>query len=322
MPRADPSSSRSEKTVRLHERLRQGPPVVLDGAGGTALEDQGVDTSGPLWSAEALGSEYPRVVGLHAAYAQAGAEVHTAVTFRTHPGLFEQDGGREAWRSTLEAGIQAVVEGVKQAGVARDSVWIAGSMAPVGESYAPEKVPSDAVMEKEHGAQADGLAAAGADLLLVETMVTVREARIAVEAARKTGLPVWVGFVVGPDTRILSGEPLEEAVKAAVQAGAHGVLINCSSLENTLPAVRVLQEVSPVPWGAYANGSTGDPASGWGERVGVDRYQSAVEDWLQAGAKVVGSCCATGPEHTWGIAQAVRRHAKVGTGEGKRVRAK
>lgn len=282
---------------RFSKRLAHGPPLLLDGATGTALEDEGCDTSGPLWSAEVLQENPGAVARLHGAYAEAGAEVHTAVTFRTHPGLFEGRGGERAWRSTLHAGVRAVEQGIERAGVDRDSVWVAGSLAPVGESYAPGRVPIDSVLEREHGAQARGLADAGVDLILVETMVLLREAVIATRAGVATGLPVAVAFVVGPGAKLLSGESLAEAVQAIRDAGAQMVLVNCSSLDNSDQAVEVLAD-QEVPWGVYANGSTGDPVRGWGPRVSPEAYAEAARRWIEAGARLVGSCCATGPGHT------------------------
>lgn len=289
-------SSRSHAD-RLRARLADGPPLLLDGATGTALEDEGFDTSGPLWSAEVLRSASDSVARLHEAYARAGAEVHTAVTFRTHPGLFEGRGGQADWAAMLQAGVDAVQEGLKRAGVARESVWVAGSLAPVGRSYAPEKAPSHEVLEREHGLQAEGLLRAGVDLVLVETMVLVREAVIATKAGQARGLPVCVAFVVGPGARLLSGEPLQEAIAQVRRVGAQAVLVNCASIEYVEQALPVLAE-SGGPWGVYANGSSGDPETGWGARRSPRQYGEAASRWLSEGARIVGSCCATGPDHT------------------------
>jgi homocysteine S-methyltransferase len=278
--------------------------VVLDGAGGTELHRRGVDISGALWSAEALRSDRSKVVGLHADYAWAGAEVHTAVTFRTHPGLFVDAGGERAWRETLRASVEAVEEGIQQAGVDRDSVWVAGSLAPVGDCYTPGDVPEASVLEAEHQKQAQGLLEAGVDLVLVETMLMLREAKVAARAAKETGLPVLLSFVVGGEGRLLSGEPLQEAVALAEKEGVDAVLVNCASIENTDAAVEIFMD-SPMPWGVYANGSRGQPESGWGETVDLQVYLRSVSDWLDRGARVMGSCCATGSGHTKGIRRLV-----------------
>lgn len=291
------NETQAAHTQRLRARLKNGPPLVLDGAGGTALEDQGIDTSGPLWSAHALQTHRPRVVDLHAAYAKAGAQVHTTISFRTHPGLFTGQDGEEAWRATLHSAVDAVEAGLVQADANRQEHWIAGSMAPVGESYQVKGIPDDHVLENEHNAQALGLQEAGVDLLLVETMVVVREARIAVQAAHRTGLPVWVSFVVGDDGRLLSGEPLEAAVEAVQDDGADAVLINCASPHNTTRSVPVLRDAARVPWGAYANASPGGPAQGWGERVGPETYARHAKEWIEQGARIIGSCCGSDPRY-------------------------
>lgn len=279
----------------MRSRLRSGPPLLIDGPTGTEIERRGVDTSSPIWSAAAV-LHHPDVVrAVHEAYAAAGADVHTAVTFRADRAAFVRAGlDDDAWRDTVRDAVHIVRDVVEAHGG-----WVAGSMAPVGDCYAPDEVPADRVLARSHGDQARLLAKAGVDLVLVETMNTVREAVLATRAVVDAGLVPWTSFVVGPDARLLSGEPLGAALDAVVSAGAEAVLVNCSSLPATHDAVPVLND-SGVPWGAYANGSLSDPRKGWtsGMEVTDDAFVSAAEAWLAAGARLVGSCCGTTPETT------------------------
>lgn len=286
----------------LRARLGEPRPILLDGPTGTELQRRGVDTDTPLWSATAL-RRHPEVLeAIHHDYAAAGAELHTANTFRTNPstlraaGLAEKD-APDMVRIAVDTARRAIRRADEA--MARPA-WVLGSLAPVADCYRPDAVPDQEQVEAEHAVHARLIAEAGADGLLVETMNTLREARAAVRAARGTGLPVLASFVVGADARLLSGEALAEAVADVVVEGAEVVLVNCASLGNTGRAVEVLAGKATVPFGAYANVGTADPASGWetGRDVRIPEYAAAAAAWRAAGARIIGSCCGTTPAYT------------------------
>lgn len=280
---------------KIETRLARGPPLLLDGPTGTELERAGIDTSGPLWSTRAVREQPEALRAVHDTYVSAGADILTAVTFRGHRGAFAEAGlARDDWADTLQ-------DAVRLARLAADAgprpVWVAASQAPVADCYDPAAVPDKAILHTAHTEQAEVLAAARPDLILVETMNTAREAEIAVEAAAATGLPVWVSFIVSPGGRVISGEPLDEALGAVV-SHVEAVLVNCASLAAVADAVPALQE-SGKPWGAYANGSARGPGEGWGGAdVPPEVYAQAAGGWLAARARVIGSCCGTRSDHT------------------------
>jgi len=180
----------------FNERLAEGAPLLLDGATGTELEKRGVDTSSPIWSAIAL-KKFPQLVeDIHFEYVQAGAEIITANTFRTHQrSLAKVALGHEAMSLSKKA-----IELVRRAIDRSDkNIFIAGSIAPLEDCYSPELVPSDEELFLEHSLRAENVAISNADLLLSETMNTIREAVAAASAASQTGLPFGVSFVCGDD---------------------------------------------------------------------------------------------------------------------------
>src|SRR5690606_8342510 len=95
--------------------------------------------------------------------------------------------------------------------------FVAGSMAPLEDCYSPELTPSEQELASEHGQMAEALARAGADFVLIETQITVREARIAADAVHNTGLPFGVSLVANRDGKLLSGETLADAFQAVVE---------------------------------------------------------------------------------------------------------
>lgn len=275
--------------------------TILDGPLGTELARRGVPTPAPGWSACAL-TDAPQVVAdIHRAYAAAGAQVHTANTFRTQRRHFPQD-----WQARLQSAVF----------LARQSVpsthKVAGSLAPLEDCYSPWLSPSDPRPEQRELAQA--LAAAQVDLILVETFPHVGEALSAVEEAVDTGLSTWVSFTPGPDGSLLDPTEVCAAATQAVDRGARAVLVNC------LPAVTARRWLVPlldlgldVPVGIYANAGRAADGLGWGAHPveAAERYADLAEGWVDAGATLIGSCCGTGPE----TIAALARRLKGGSSE-------
>ncbi len=298
--------------------LSSGGVLVLDGALGTELQRRGVDTRLPLWSARALLSAPQVVRAIHGEYLEAGADVLTTNTFRTHRRSLAQGGLGQRARELTERAVQLAQEAVARHG---RPAFVAGSIAPLEDCYSPRLVPSEPELEAEHGELAQHLAAAGCDLLLVETMNTAREAAAAAGAASATGLPVCVSFVVGAggrapgqrgqvdgEIRLLSGESLAEAV-SAVQALAPAVLmVNCVPLADMDRALEALRAAWPGRTGLYANVGRPDPLLGWelSGDVQPTAYAAHVRGWRQRQACLLGGCCGTRPAHIAALAASLR----------------
>lgn len=252
---------------------------MLDGALGTELEAAGLDTAGTDWSARPLRSAATcgAIAALHHAYADAGATVHTAATFRTTARAYG-----DGWHEALDRAV----------GLAREAVpaghRVAGSLAPCEDCWHPERSPPTAAAE--HRATAAALARAGVDLILCETFTPGNEARAAIDAALGTGLPVWVSFTSGPHDALSSPAAVASAARAAAQAGAERVLLNCVPADRCARYLDALA-ASGRPFGVYANGGLG-PA-----RLRPEVYAARALEWVAAGATAVGGCCGAGPAH-------------------------
>ena len=290
--------------MTILKRLTEPRPVLLDGATGTELDRRAVSTALPLWSARAL-LEAPAVLQqIHADYVRAGAEVLTANTFRTHRRSLAAAGlGDRAEALTHQA--VAVARAAAQMARPSRPVYVAGSMSPLEDCYSPELVPPQAECEAEHGAMARQLAAAGADLILVETMNTIREAVAATRAARATGLPVLTSLVCRSDHALFSGESVTAAVQAIAPLGVAGLLINCTPAKaigvpfaELRAAVRG-QTAPLLVTGLYANIGHTNAITGWTNTSDISplEYTRLATGWLKLGAKVLGGCCGTTPAH-------------------------
>ncbi len=301
----------------VQECLSRGEAVVLDGGVGSELVRRGV-----RWRQQGLRTDLDAVEQVHADYIAAGADVIRTNTFqlshRTYLNVFQN---REHMRHIGAPGLeQQAVElwrrAVRAAQAARKKsgrrVAIAGVLSPLEHCFRPDRAPSYEEALPEHREKAAVLAEEGVDLLLLESMNTVAEARAALEAARATGKPVWASFVLGPELEILSGEKLEEGAAAMESAGAEAVLVNCAPPADLAAAVPRLAQACGKPAGAFAHIGRFDPPS-WKfefhpqfantEQCSPEAYARFALGWRDAGARILGGCCGTTPEHIRALAQ-------------------
>lgn len=261
--------------------------TLLDGPLGTELNRRGVETPEPLWSAVAIETHPEWIAAIHRDYAVAGATVHTANTFRTR----RRTAGRR-WNALTRQAID----------IARRSVSpehrIAGSLAPLEDCYRPDLSPADS--EPEHREMADALAAAGCDLILCETFPHPEEALTAARSAVRTGLPTWLSLTAGPYGTLMTPQTLAETACRAVDLGVTAVLVNCTAADMLWRWIDALAATNVgVPFGGYANAGDAADRLGWGneDASAAGRYLRFAEDWVASGARLVGGCCGTGPEH-------------------------
>lgn len=307
------NQTRARPYAALRERLARGGTVLLDGGIGSELVRRGI-----RWRGHGMRTDSPAVQALHEEYLGAGADVIRTNTFqlnrRTFLNVFHN---REHMRHIGAPGLEdraaeLTRRAVELATSARErsgraDVAIAGVMSPLEHCFRPDLAPAPAEAETEHREVAGLLANAGVDLLLLESMNTIGEARAAAQAARLFSLPVWASFVVGADGSLLSGEPLAEAARAMDELGVEAVLVNCAPPEHVPRTLELLAGRSDRLIGAYAHVGKFDPPSWKFEffpqfsqtaEWPPERYAEAARGWRQQGARIVGGCCGTGPAHT------------------------
>jgi len=285
-------------SAAFRERLLGARPLLLDAAMGTELQRRDAETALPLWSAKTLLRDPELVWTIHGDEVSAGAEILTANTFRTHARTLGK-AGIAARSGELTA---CAVQLAHQAGaVPGRDVFVAGSLSPLEDCYRPDLAPDDEALAREHSAQARFLAAAGVDLILAETHNSIREALAALSAAKATGLPVVLSFVTDGSGKLLSGESIGDAVRAVRPLAPDALGINC------VPAARLggdleimASAASGLPLCAYGNLGVPDESRGWAftDELAPDEYAAQALRWLELGARIVGGCCGTTPDHT------------------------
>jgi S-methylmethionine-dependent homocysteine/selenocysteine methylase len=284
--------------------------TILDGGMGQELVRR-AGRATPMWSIHALVDAPDLVRAVHDEFFAAGAEIATTNTYAVLPDRLEAFGlGDRLEDLTLGA--------CRIAADARDAAGgglVAGSLGPLGFSYRPDMAP-EPERAAEIYARIARLQASIVDVLLLETMSSVDQARGGMMGASVAGLPVWLAVSVDDSdgTRLRSGELLSELGPVLRDHAPARLLVNCSRPEAVGQAVRSLVGLHDHV-GAYANGfvriaetfdrigATVDALDARAD-LGPERYADFVEDWIAQGARTVGGCCEVGPDH---IAAIVRR---------------
>ncbi len=267
-------------------------PLITDGAWGTQLQALGLEpgTIPDTWNL----SHPDRVESVARAYVEAGSQVILTNTFRANAVTL----GEAGLGDQLDAINRAGVEISKRAAVGRALVF--ASIGPTGKMLMTGEVTPEAALEA-FGAQAASLAAAGADALLVETMSDIEEGKLALQAARTTGLPVIVSFAFDSGKnkdRTMMGATPEMVAREMEAAGADAVGANCGAgIECFVNVCKRLRATCPLPVWIKAN--AGLPEI----KAGAITYSTSAEFFAshfpalaEAGASFVGGCCGTTPE--------------------------
>ena len=265
---------------------------------GTELFRRGVETRLPCWSAHALLHQPELVRRVHEDYLRAGAEILTTNTFRTSYRSLNKAGFGHLSKQMTDLAVRLAKQAREAA--TTDAVWIAGSVAPLEDCYEPQLRPDRTVAVKEHSEMIDRLCNAGVDLLLIETMNSIEEAAAAAECAASTGVPFFVSWVCGSDGNILNGESLALGVRILQGCHPSAFLVNCTPPGCLSQSLSVLIESADgIPAGAYANIGKAEPVFGWEFTNEIDPggYSIFANNWIVSGARIVGGCCGTTPDH-------------------------
>ncbi len=275
---------------RLQDWLARGP-LITDGAWGTELQARGLalGASPDTWNL----THPDRVEDVARSYIEAGSQIILTNTFRANAIAMQCD-----LDAINRAGVgisrRAAVQAVGGRALVFASIGPTGKMLMSGEITADQTTAAFA-------AQATSLAAAGADALLIETMSDVEEARLAVAAAKLTGLPVVVSFAFDSGKnkdRTMMGATPEAVAAAMIQAGADAIGANCGvGVEFAAPICRRLRAACELP--IWIKPNAGLPKMD-GTAIRYDTspefFASHYAALREAGASFVGGCCGSTPD--------------------------
>ena len=280
--------------------------TVLDGGLATELERRGHDLSDDLWSARLLRDDPGEVRDTHLAFFRAGAGVATTASYQASVEGFAAQGvpaaqARRLIASSVALAREAAAVAEQEDGVRRQvaaSVGPYGAVLADGSEYSGDYGVTDRRLRDFHGPRLELLAAAGPDLLAVETVPSEQEAAVLLGLLEElaTGVPAWLSLTCADASTTRRGEDVARVFGLA--AGSEPVVAvgaNCTAPEHLKALVEAAVAASGKPAVAYPNsGETWDGAArAWGgDGAGVD--PGTARGWVAAGARFVGGCCRVG----------------------------
>jgi S-methylmethionine-dependent homocysteine/selenocysteine methylase len=289
----------------IHDKLTRKETVILDGAIGTEILRRNV-----TWADHQLSNKPEFVRGIHEDYIRAGADVLSTNSFqlcrRALNNHFRDDAHRhhigakdldERANKLLAASVHLARE-AREHVAAKRPVAVAAAVTTLEWCFRPDLAPSVEQARNEYKEIFQTVKDAGADMVLLETVNSIAEARVAAEVAKSLGLPIWVAFVCDENGRLFTGETMAAVVAALEPAGVDAVLLNCAPPNDISAGMKELAPSAHVPIGGYAHIGRFDPPE-WmfTDEYPPAKYRDAAAQWKQMGARILGGCCGTTPDH-------------------------
>lgn len=322
-PRPSRDTTPARERHPLHRMLAEQGFVVLDGGLATALEARGHALDSALWSARLLIDAPDAIRDVHGAYLESGADCITTASYQATLSGFAVLGvaaaeGQRLLHRSVELAVQS-----------RDAFWsvaanregrqrplVAASVGPygayladgseydgryvVGHAAAHPRALDRAGLTAFHHQRLQVLSDAGPDLLALETLPSLAEVELLVDLLGRVRHPgAWVSFTCRDGARLWDGSPVEEAVRACrAEAGVLAVGVNCTAPAHVGSLVRRMRAATDLPILAYPNSGEGyDARAGlWSGQEAGAGWLDELEEWVAAGARLVGGCCRVGPD--------------------------
>ncbi len=275
---------------QFDEKIRE-TVLLFDGSMGALLSSMGHASECP----ELFNVEDPKLIqSIHQQYMEAGAKVLITNSLGSNPIKL----GRVGLSGRSKELTQAAVQNARA--VAQDQAYVALDVGPTGEFLAPLGTMTLEDMIEAFSIVCQAGREAGADLILLETMTDIAEARAACLAARETGLPICASFTFEPNGHTLTGGSPECAALCLQAVGARVMGINCSGgpVEMLAP-LDAMRRVCALPIVVQPNAGLPqvDAEGNAHYRFSAQDMAPLMQDILSHGASAIGGCCGTTPEH-------------------------
>jgi methionine synthase I (cobalamin-dependent)/5,10-methylenetetrahydrofolate reductase len=281
--------------TKFFDTLAKGT-LLADGAMGTMLNAHGISFEKCF---DELNLTNPAVVAeIHREYIEAGAQIILTNTFSANRFKLEKQGLAEKLDEINRAGVELAK---RVAAASFKDVLIAGDVGPLGVRLVPYGRVQPEQARAVFAEQISTLCSAGVDLIVIETLNDLFEAREAVHAAKDTCTrPVVVSVTFTRDDRTILGDNPEKAARVLTESGADVIGVNCSGGPTQL--LRILKQMrQAVPQAKLWV----KPNAGWPEQIsGRIMYPADAEyfgdyalSFRAVGASIIGGCCGTTPAH-------------------------
>ena len=312
--------------ANISDILNKEQVMVIDGSMSTPLERMGADLNDSLWTAKVLAEQPELIRQVHLDYFRAGADCGITASYQASiPGLMNKGYSEAEAEELIARSVEVLLE-------ARDQWWEsegrdAGRAYPLclasvgpygayladGSEYRGNYKISDAELADFHRRRMEILLDAGADMLLIETIPSRREAEICADLAEELGADYWISYSCRDRQHINEGDLLRDCAEGLCTP-AHPRLamigVNCTKPEYIESLIGELRAATDLPVAVYPNsGEEYDPATKRWSRAGEGMAFGAwALSYMRAGAAAVGGCCTTVASHIREVAAAREKY--------------
>ena len=323
----------------LKARLDRGETIIHDAAVSTELQSMGVPMDFVAWSGPSNYTHPSSVIQMHERHIRAGSDIITTNTWSTLRPTLEGAGYGDFVREINARAVHLAQEARDRASEGRD-IYIAGSISSnitgrdprTGEigfgAFSATPRLSAEELKEYYGEVTSIMAEAGVDFFLIEAMGRDNEARIIqAQAAKDTGLPVWIGFNASADSkdivtlggqqspthvaestfykgaRVMKDMTLAEAIREVLPVGPDVISVFHSRIANVNLAVQVALEEWPGSVMAYPDAGRRSAAMAkWHDRSvandeSIEDFTNAARTWVDRGVQIIGACCGFGVDY-------------------------
>ena len=304
------SQSRYEALIA---RARAGESILIDGATGSECIRRGAPVLDNGWSGGAVLSDPDIVRQVHLDYLQLGADFIATNTFSTGRNVLRDAGAEATFEQCNRRAVEIALDARAAVGPDANQAVVAGGIS--NWSFT-DKRPSLDELCTNTIEQAEIMRSAGVDMLSLEMMVDVPQMQATLDAVTSVGLPVWVGFSIGPEeghpeSELPADIPLRDdgLLADAVQVAAGYDCVDAMGIMHTdvrltARGVEMIASLWDGPIAAYAHAAQQvDDTMTFDATISPVDYAAYVPRWAAAGATMFGGCCGIGPDHIVEVAR-------------------
>ena len=268
--------------------------LIINGAMGAELMNQGIMLPLPLWSAQANMADPQIVQNIHQKYVDAGADIITTNTFRTTTWSYRRAeySPKRAQRKAKESLMKAI-----DLGRSVNPKILAGSITSINDCYEPDKFPGKSIAEDSYGETLEWFTEGGVEHIFLETMGHLEEIKIAIDASKNIS-ELYLSLIIKDKEHLLSGHLIED-VFPIVNDKISCLMLNCNTIDITNRVLDSFINNWNSKWGVYPNlGLTKpEPDGKMIQKVDDDEFERTMISYIKKSPTIIGACCGSSPRH-------------------------
>ena len=287
----------TDRYKSILQRIDNGEQILIDGATGTECERRGAPQVANTWNCAATLSHPDLVRSIHEEYIDCGAEIIITNTFSSTRHALRSAGIEDQFEEITHAAVRLAQDARTNSG--NSDVLIAGGIT---HWIWTDDKPSMDELEINSRDQAQLMAKAGCDLIMLEMMIKIDQLIACIDGAQASGLPVWVGLSAEPingEMCLLDGEPLVDALSVIKDKNVPLTNIMHTEVEHIDGCLDLLDKHWNGAVGVYAHVCDFKPNGEaiYNDTISPVNYAQAARRWLDRGVCVIGGCCGVRKEH-------------------------